>query len=71
MNREIAELDGMGALLARASSIEQIKTLRDTAEALRTYAQAARLGIEVCNRAAELRLMAERKAGRMHSSWRD
>jgi hypothetical protein len=54
--------------LEETSSLMDIKAIRDNAEAIRTYAQAARKGIEYRNRAAELRLRAERKAGRILST---
>jgi len=54
--------------LAQAESFEEIKSLRDEAEAVRVYARSARLGLQVQNRAAELRLRAERKAGELLAS---
>jgi hypothetical protein len=49
--------------LAEARSPEQLIGLANTAEALRRYAQRARLGMAAQNRCAELRLRAERKLG--------
>src|SRR4051812_14843110 len=59
----LAVLDQVSQLLEEAKSLEEIKEIRDKAEAARSYARAAKLGLELQNRAAELRLRAERKAG--------
>ena len=61
--QELALLDQARKMLAEASSIEEIKTVRDTAEAARTFAKAAQLGLELQNKATEIKLRAERKAG--------
>ena len=39
--------------------------VRDKAEAVRTYVQNAKLGLDLQNQAAELKIRAERKAGRL------
>ena len=41
----------------------QVNRFYDIAEAARTYARAAKLGLEAANHAAEVKLRAERKAG--------
>ncbi len=64
---EIGRFDDADKVLASAKTIEQVKSLRDTAEAARIYARAANLGLEMQNRAAEMRLRAERKAGQLLS----
>lgn len=51
--------------LAEAESFEEVKSIRDKAEAVRAYAKSARLGLEMQNRAAELKLRAERRAGEL------
>lgn len=65
MNRELIAIDEAFQRLAEASSIDEIKTIRDKAEAARTFARNAQLGLEVCNRVAEIKLRAERKAGQL------
>jgi hypothetical protein len=60
---ELAVLDQATRILADAKSLDDIKSIRDKAEAARTYIKAARLGLELQNRAAEVKLRAERKAG--------
>ncbi len=59
------KLDGAVKALAEASSFEDVKHIADVAEAARTYAKAARLGLKAQNRAAEVHLRAQRKAGEM------
>ena len=57
---ELALLDQAGQALSEARSLDEIKTVRDKAEAVRKYAQSASLGLDVQNRAAEVKLRAER-----------
>ena len=61
----LAKLDNAAHMLAEAKSLDEIKHIVDIAEAARTYARAAKLGLEAQNHAAELKLRAERKAGEM------
>jgi N6-adenosine-specific RNA methylase IME4 len=51
--------------LAEAKTLDDIVHIRDIAEAARVYAQAAKLGLESQNEAAEIKIRAERKAGEM------
>jgi hypothetical protein len=66
--RELAVLDEACRLLEEAKSLEDVKTLRDKAQAAKTFIKAARLGLDLQNRAAELKLRAERKAGKLLSA---
>lgn len=52
-------------LLAEAKSLDDVLHIRDIAEAARVYAQAAKLGLDSQNEAAEVKIRAERKAGEM------
>ncbi len=61
----LAVLDRASRILEEAKSVEEIKNVRDTAEAARTYIRAAKLGLHLQNRAAEIKLQAERKAGNL------
>jgi hypothetical protein len=63
MSRELAVLDQASRMLDEAKSLEEIKSIRDKAEAARNYVKAAKLGLELQNCAAEVKLRAERKAG--------
>lgn len=51
--------------LEQAKTIDDVKDLRDKAEAVRQYAKQAGESLEVQNAAAEVKLRAERKAGEM------
>jgi len=62
---ELALLGQAGQALAEAQSFDQIKDIRDKAEAVRKYAQSASLGLDIQNRAAEVKLRAERQAGKL------
>jgi hypothetical protein len=64
---ELTLLDQAKKALSEASSLDEIKDIRDKAEAVRKYAQSAALGLDVQNRAAEVKLRAERRAGMLLS----
>ncbi len=51
--------------LAEATSLDEIKDIRDKAEAARKYVESARLGLQLQNHAAEVKLRAERRAGQL------
>jgi len=51
--------------LALAKSIDEVKDIRDKAEALRAYAKQAGMSLEMQNECAEIKLRAERRAGDM------
>jgi hypothetical protein len=51
--------------LELASSLDEVKQLRDKAEAMRTYARQAQFSLEMQNMCAEIKLRAERKLGEM------
>ncbi len=67
-SNSMIKLDGAVKALAEASSLEDVKHIADVAEAARTYARAARLGLKAQNRAAEVHLRAQRKAGALLAS---
>jgi N6-adenosine-specific RNA methylase IME4 len=67
MTTDLAKFDAMRSAIEQAEAFSEVRVIRDQAEALRTYARAAGLGLEAQNRAAELKLRAERKAGEMLS----
>ena len=60
----LANLDRVRAALAKARTLPEIVKIRNLAEAARTYAKAAHMSKESLDYAAELKLSAERKAGR-------
>jgi hypothetical protein len=69
-SRELDVLNRASRMLDQAKSLEEIKSIRDKAEAARNYVKAAKLGLELQNCAAELKLRAERKAGGLLRSLR-
>lgn len=65
LGRDLMIADGSRRAIAAASTIPEAKHIRDAAEAARTYAKKARLGLDAQNRAAEIKLCAERKCGEL------
>lgn len=59
----LARLSAATTALAEARTLDDVKHILDIAEAARTYARAAKLGLEAANYASEIKLRAERKAG--------
>ena len=62
---QIVALDRATSMLAVATDVDDVKDVRDKAEAVRKYAESAGLGLQALNDAAELKLRAERKVGEM------
>ena len=63
--RELVLLTRVEKALAEASTIDEIKEIRDKAEAVKAYAKKARLGREIVLRAASIKVRAERKLGQI------
>ena len=63
--RDLILVDRAKHALAEASSIDEIKDVINRAEALRLYFRKATDGLEIQNRAAEIKLRAERRAGEL------
>lgn len=61
----LAQLGNAQRALAAASTLEDVLSIRDQAEALRVCIKAADKGLETANAASEIKLNAERKAGKM------
>lgn len=59
----LANLSAATTALAQARTLDDVKRILDVAEAARTYARAAKLGLDAANYATEIKLRAERKAG--------
>lgn len=64
-SRELSLLDSCANALARAERLDELTYLRSRAEAIRVWAKNANQNLELQNRAAALRLPAERKAGKL------
>lgn len=65
MTAALAKLDAATRMLAEIRTVVDAKRVVDMAEAARTYARKAQLGLEAQNHAAEIKLKAERKAGEL------
>ena len=55
-------------MLAQATTVDEVKDLRDRAAAVKAYAKKARLGQQIVAEAAAIRLQAERRLGEMLQS---
>jgi hypothetical protein len=62
-SRQLVLISQATKALAEAKTLDEIKKVRDRAEAVRHYARSASLGLDLQNQAAEIKLRAERKAG--------
>lgn len=65
MSGTITNIDKARRALEQASTLDDILQIRDKAEAIRCYVKAQKQSLEVQNRAAEIKLRAERKAGEL------
>lgn len=61
----LLRLDRVRRDIALVARVDDAKAIRDKAEALRVYAKQAGYGLEIQNRAAEIKLRAERRAGEL------
>src|SRR3972149_800455 len=62
---QLAHFDAARQALALASSIDEVKLIRDQAEAIRQYIRQQKGSLEMQNQAAEIKIRAERRAGEM------
>ena len=62
---QLAHFDRARSELALATDLDEIKGIRDKAEALRAYARQAGKSLEMQNQCAEIKLRAERRAGEL------
>jgi len=63
-------LDGVRRTLAETVDLDQLKTYRDEAEAIRQLLKTAAVGLEMQNKAAEVKLQTERRIGGILESLR-
>ncbi len=61
----LAKLETATRMLAEARTLDEVRQIRDLAEAARAYAKAAGLGDEAIGYASAIKLDAERKAGQV------
>jgi len=62
---QLAVLERACEELAHYACLETVKSFIDQAEAFRHYAQSAKKGLELVNKAAEVKIRAERRAGQL------
>lgn len=62
---ELTILNRVSQALAEAKDLKEVKALRDKAEAARQYARSSAMSQQIQNHAAELKLLAERRAGEL------
>lgn len=60
---KLAILSDVERRLARITTIDEAKGIRDQAEAIRVYAKAANMGLKTQNHAAEVKIRAEQRGG--------
>jgi N6-adenosine-specific RNA methylase IME4 len=65
MTDALAKLSSAALALSEAKTLPEVKHILDIAEAARTYAKAAKLGLEAQNSAAAIKILAEYKAGEL------
>lgn len=68
MSTQLVHFDAARRALAEAHRIDEVKLIRDQAEALRVYVRQQGESLEMQNQAAEIKLRAERRAGEMLAS---
>jgi hypothetical protein len=61
----LADLEAAVQLLANSRDLNEVRQIRDMAEAARLYAIAIERGLEAQNHAAEIKIRAERRAGEL------
>jgi N6-adenosine-specific RNA methylase IME4 len=61
----LTHYDAMRQAIVQAHSIDEVKDIRDKAEALRQYARQSRCSIDDINRIAQIKLRAERRGGEL------
>jgi N6-adenosine-specific RNA methylase IME4 len=64
-NHSLIQLDEARRILSQINTIDEVKDVRDKAEAMRVYAKQAKLGLDAQNHAAEIKIRAERRAGEL------
>lgn len=64
---KLVRLGEIESSLSQIQTIDEAKGIRDQAEALRVYAKSVRKGLSIQNRAARIKILAERRAGQLIS----
>jgi hypothetical protein len=64
-NSQVVLLEEARDRLARVARVDEAKKIHDQAEAIRVYAKQQALGLETQNKAAEIKIRAERRGGEL------
>lgn len=67
---ELVKYEAARLAIINASSVDEVKDIRDRAEAMRHYAKQAK-DVELANKAAEIRIRADRRMGEMLTEQRE
>ena len=62
---KLAVLSEVEKMLASVQTIDEAKSIRDQAEAIRVYAKSSKKGLGIQNRAAAIKIFAEQRAGEL------
>lgn len=62
---EMIAFDSAKHAIVKAASVDEVKSIRDKAEAFRLYVKKIGESLEMQNRCAEIKLRAERRAGEL------
>lgn len=65
MTQGLIRLDKLKLALEKCTTVDEAKGIRDKAEAARVYAKSVGMKLDVLNACAELKLMAERRCGKI------
>ena len=65
LSRQLSVISAVGRELALLTDIHDIKDIRDKAEAIRIYAKQQKESLFTQNKAAEIKIRAERRAGEL------
>ena len=65
LDERLVLIDRANTALAEATTVEEVKDIRDTAQAVQSYLRQQSATLEIQNHAAELKLRAERKLGEL------
>ena len=65
MRHELIHLSAARRAITKAKDVDEVKAIRDKAEAVRQYARARGMSLEIQNDAAEIKIRCERHGGKI------